>query len=180
MVAIDPGVVNPGKLWAAHDAHENLYYLYRAEKGLTYRDGSQVGERLSSKEHGVYDVARAGKLGERVIWWAVGAKSEKYWREDYQKAGAKGVRQPDVTEVEEGINRATLLIREHRLIIFDDLAEFRDEIMRYSRVIKDGVVLKDIKDKNTFHLMDSLRYLAVQLVKAPTKAKDRTRKSKYA
>jgi hypothetical protein len=171
MVSIDPGVVNPGKIWAAHDARENIYYIYRAEKG---------GERRTSKEHGVYDVARAKAAGERVIWWAVGAKSEKYWREDYKAAGAEGVREPDVTDVEEGIDRGTVLIREHRMIVFDDQIEFIDEILRYAREIKDGEVTKNIKDKSTFHLMDAYRYFAVQVVKPVTKARASSGAEHYA
>ncbi len=171
MVAVDPGIVNPGKLWIAHDVAENVYYFYRAEKG---------GERKTSKEHAAYDVNRARNNGERVIWWAVGAKSEKYWREDYKAAGAQGVREPPVSDVEEGIDRAVQLLKQHRVIVFDDLVDFIDEALRYARVIKDGEVTKDIKDKSTFHLMDTFRYFAVQVVKARTKARQSTGTQKYA
>lgn len=156
MVAIDPGIVNPGKIWVAHDTAQNVYYVYRAEKG---------GERRTSKEHATHDLTLAAQGQERVIWWAIGAKSEKYWREDYTQAGARGVREPDTSNVMEGIDRAGLLIREHRLYVMDDLVEFVDEILRYSRVIKDGEVMQEIKDKATYHLMDAFRYFAVQVVK---------------
>lgn len=171
MVAIDPGIVNPGKLWVAHDPAEDVYYFYRAEKG---------GERRTSKEHAAYDVARAKEAIERVIWWAVGAKSEKYWREDYKAAGATGVREPPVSDVEEGIDRAVQLLKQHRVYVFDDLVDFLDEIMRYARVIKDGEVTKEIKDKSTFHLMDTFRYFAVQVVKGRMKARQATGANKYA
>jgi len=170
-VAIDPGIVNPGKLWVAHDVADDLYYFYRAEKG---------GDRKTSKEHAAYDVARAREAGERVIWWAVGAKSEKYWREDYKAAGAQGVREPPLADVEEGIDRAVQLVKQHRVIVFDDLVDFIDEALRYSRVIKDGEVTKDIKDKSTFHLMDTFRYFAVQVVKGRTKARQSTGAGRYA
>lgn len=171
MVAIDPGIVNPGKLWAAHDVAADVYYLYRAEKG---------GERRTSKEHAIYDVKRAREGGERVVWWAVGAKSEKYWREDYKAAGAQGVREPPVNDVEEGINRAVMLLKQHRVVVFDDLVDFVDEALRYARTIKDGEVTKEIKDKSTFHLMDAFRYFAVQVVKGRTKAKQATGTGRYA
>lgn len=171
MAAIDPGIVNPGKLWVAHDTAEDVYYLYRAEKG---------GERRTSKEHAAYDVKRAREAGERVIWWAIGAKSEKYWREDYTAAGAQGVREPPVSDVEEGIDRAVQLLKQHRVVIFDDLVDFIDEMMRYSRVIKAGEVTKEIKDKSTFHLMDTFRYFAVQVVKGQTKARQSTGAGRYA
>jgi len=171
VVSVDPGVVNPGKIWAAHDPGEDVYYIYRAEKG---------GVRRTSKEHGRDDVALARAGGERVIWWSVGAKSEKYWREDYKAAGALNVREPDITDVEEGIDRGTQLIKQHRVFVFDDLVGFVDEIMRYSRVIKNGEVTKDIQDKSTYHLMDAYRYFAVQVVKPRSKAKSSTGVSRYA
>jgi hypothetical protein len=171
MVAIDPGIVNPGKLWIAHDTREDVYYIYRAEKG---------GERRTSVEHAQYDVKRAKDGNERVIWWAVGAKSEKYWREDYKKAGANNVREPDVTEVEEGITRGVQLLREHRVYLFDDCVDLVDEMVRYARVIKDGEVTRDILDKSTFHLIDAYRYFAVQVVKKVNKAKASTGAKKYA
>lgn len=157
MEAVDPGVVNPGKGWFAHDPVENVYYLYRIEKG---------GKRRNAKEHAADDVALAKREGERVIWWAVGAKSEKYWREDYEAAGAKPAKEPPTAEVEEGIDRVDQLIREHRLYIFDDLHDWWDEALRYAREIKNGEATKNIKDKATFHLMDMTRYFAVQVVKA--------------
>ncbi len=155
MVAVDPGIINPGKLWAANDPETDTYYIYRAEKG---------GERRTSKEHAQDDVALARADG-RVIWWAVGAKSEKYWREDYRNAGAEGVREPDTMDVQEGLDRGALLLRQHRVFIFDDLVDFIDEMLRYSREIKNGKVTDEIKDKATFHLMDAYRYFAVQVVK---------------
>lgn len=171
MVSIDPGIVNPGKVWAAHDAKEDVYYIYRAEKG---------GERRTSKEHGSYDVGRARAGGERVIWWAVGAKSEIYWREDYRAAGAQGVREPDVADVEEGIDRGVSLLKQHRVYIFDDLVDFVGEMLMYARVIKNGEVTKEIKDKSSYHLMDAYRYLAVQVVKPETKARASVGMTKYA
>lgn len=162
-VSVDPGVVNPGKLWIAHDAPQNVYYVYRAEKG---------GDRMTSKEHAVFDVNRAKELNERVVLWAVGAKSEKYWREDYRNAGARNVREPDVSDVEEGIDRMILLIRQHRILFADDLVEIIDEILRYARVIKNGEVTKDIKDKSTFHLIDAFRYFAMQAVKGTPRKRE--------
>ena len=57
------------------------------------------------------------------------------------------------------------MIGEYRIIIFDDLHDLIAEIVSYSREIKNGEVTKTIKDKATFHLMDALRYFAVQVVK---------------
>lgn len=171
VASIDPGIVNPGKIFAAYDPSEDVYYIYRAEKG---------GERRTSKEHGVYDVQRAAREGERVIWWAVGAKSEKYWREDYKAAGAKDVREPDVSDVEEGIDRGIQLLKQRRVFVFDDLVDLIGEFLGYARVIKDGEITKDIKDKSKYHLIDGYRYFALQIVKKRSSAKGSTGVSKYA
>lgn len=154
-VAIDPGVVNPGKIWIAHDAQQNIYYVYRAEKG---------GVRRTSKEHGRYDVQRARELNERVVWWAVGAKAEKYWREDYADAGARDVRQPPVMDVWEGIDRGITLIKQGRLYVMDDLDDLIGEFTSYSREMKNGEPTNAIADKSTYHLIDAYRYFAVQVV----------------
>lgn len=154
-VAIDPGVINPGKIWVAHDTHENIYYIYRAEKG---------GVRRTSKEHADYDVRRARDLGERVMWWAIGAKSEKYWREDYRAAGANDVREPIVADVWEGIDRGITLIKQGRLMVFEDLDDLIGEFFSYSREIKEGEPTNNIANKSTYHLIDSYRYFAVQVV----------------
>jgi len=172
MVAIDPGVVNPGKLWVAHDVQHDEYYIYRAEKG---------GERRTSKEHAAYDVARAKAGRERVIWWAIGSKSEGYWREDYKAAGAEGVKAPDISDVWEGIDRGVQLLREHRVFVMRDLVDFIGEVLGYSRVIKAGEVTNEIKDKSTYHLIDAYRYFAVQVVrKTKTSAKAGTGAKRYA
>lgn len=167
-VAIDPGIVNPGKLWAAHDVKQNVYYLYREEKG---------GERLTSKEHAKKDVEKAIENNERVICWAIGAKSEKYWREDYQKAGAMGVKEPDVADVEEGIDRGTYLIKQHRMFVFEGLHDVRDEFNRYAREVDPvtGLVTEKIRDKSTFHLIDAYRYLAVQVAKIRMRGRGKTK-----
>lgn len=156
MVSIDPGIVNPGKIYFAEDVANKTFYAYRAVKG---------GKRRDAKEHARDDLKMIKDLFERVIWWAIGNKGEKYWRDDYKEAGAIGVREPDIVDVEEGIDRVYQLFGEYRLLIFDDLLELIAEIMSYSRVIKNGEVSKEIKDKATFHLMDALRYFAVQVVK---------------
>jgi len=171
MVAVDPGIVNPGKIWVAHDVVKDEFYIYRAEKG---------GIRRDAKQHARDDVKTAKEGSERVIWWAVGAKSEKYWREDYTSEGAKPCREPDSMDVEEGIDRMTRLIKQHRLFIMDDLRPLIDEMMSYSREIKNGEVTKNIKDKATFHLMDACRYFAMQVVKKRSEWRIEDKVGKYA
>lgn len=163
--AVDPGIINTAKLWVAYDNKDDVYYVYRA----------WMGERLTAKEHAVLDMELEKQNGERVIKRAIGAKSETYWREDYKAAGASGVVGPDTNDVEEGIDRVVTLLKQHRMYFFDDLIELIGEVLSYSRIINElGEVTDDIRNKSAYHLVDSLRYMAILLVKG------RDRKSRQA
>ena len=168
-VGVDPGVIHPAKVWLAHDANEDVYYVYREAFGAdnsTSGAGVQDDDRMTSKEHAAADVALARARGERVVTWAIGAKSEKYWRRDYKSAGAKGVKAPDTAEVWEGIDRVMYLLREHRLYIMDDCHGLLGDIRQYARELDDNNDPTDkIKDKDAFHYADALRYIAQQVVK---------------
>lgn len=167
--AVDPGVVNWAKIWAAHDPVEDVYYIYREEFG---------GERRTAGEHAKDDLALERQNGERVVRRGIGAKSEIYIREDYTKAGADGVKEPDTNSVEEGIDRGVSLFKQHRVYLFDDCVGLVDDLNRYARVVNEmGEVTPDILDKSKFHLADAYRYLAVLLVKGKAKKRKSRRKS---
>jgi hypothetical protein len=64
--------------------------------------------------------------------------------------------------VEAGIDKVIGLLRDHRLYILDTCTGVLDQIGRYSRKLdKNGDVTEDIKDKETFHYLDALRYVAI-------------------
>jgi len=153
-VGVDPGVINTCKLWWAHDTECNIYYAYR----------ESLGERKSAIEHARDALGIASQNREHVIKWAVGAKSEIYHREDWIKAGAKGVVEPEYSDVEAGIDRVIALLREGRLFFFDTLHGVLDQIVTYSRELDGmGQPTVKIKDKEKFHYLDALRYLAVSV-----------------
>lgn len=169
-VAVDPGIINTAKLWAAHDPQADIYYVYREE----------LGERKPATEHAQAALSLARANGERVVKWAVGAKSEKYWREDFSRAGCSGVVGPDVDDVEVGIDRVIQLLKQFRIYFFDDLSGLLDEMVRYSRELDDeGQPTAKIKDKAKFHRLDALRYLCIMLVKGPPKPR-KARSKRYA
>lgn len=154
--AVDPGIINTAKLWAAHDPNEDVYYIYR----------STMHSRKPAKEHAQDDLALERRNGERVVMRAIGAKSETYWRQDYRSAGADGVKEPDTNDVEEGIDRVVTMLKQHRLVIFDDETELISEMLEYAREVDDmGEATDKIKDKSKFHRVDTVRYLCIQLVK---------------
>jgi hypothetical protein len=151
---IDPGAVNTAKLWLAHDTTADVYYLYRETL-----DGDK-----STKQH-VKAVGDFHKLtGERVITWHIGQKSESQQRMDYKEAGLLGVVEPEVTDVESGIDRVTELLKDFRLFIFDTCTGTLDQIGSYARKLDDmGEPTEEIKDKQKYHYLDALRYAAAGL-----------------
>ena len=155
--AVDPGIINACRLWAAHDEADDVYYVYRCLLG---------GPRLGSTEYAAADIELEARHGERVVKRAIGAKSEKYWREDYRRAGARGVTEPNTDSVEEGINRIVTLLRQHRIYFMDDMRDLIDELMDYSRETDEmGNATDKIRDKSSFHRVDALRYLCIQIVR---------------
>lgn len=169
--AVDPGIIHTTKLWVAHDPVEDVFYAYR----------SLMGERKPATEHAKDDLKLEALHGERVVVRAIGAKSETYWREDYRKAGATGVKEPDIDDVEEGIDRVVTLLKQHRLYFFDDETELISDILEYAREVDElGEAIDKIKDKEKFHRADTVRYFAIQVVKPRPKIKTKAGVKSYA
>jgi hypothetical protein len=172
--AVDPGIINTSKLWVAFDPVENFHYVYR----------STMADRKPATDHAKDDLELEKLNNEHVVMRAIGAVSEKYWREDYKAAGAQGVVAPDTNDVEEGIDRIVTLLKGHRIYFFDDdegVMELIREILEYAREMDDiGNATDKIKDKSKFHRVDTLRYLAIQLVGKKKNFNVETRQDKYA
>ena len=154
---VDPGTINTCRLWAAHDPDADVYYVYRCLLG---------GPRMGASEYAATDIELEGRHGERVVRRAVGARSEIYFRQDYRTAGAEGVVEPNADNVEEGIDRIITLLRQHRIYFFDDMRDLIGELIDYSRETDEmGKPSDKIRDKSSFHRIDALRYLCIQLVR---------------
>lgn len=151
VVGVDPGAVNLGIVWLAHDVKIDVWYAYREKHG----------ERLPTAEHARQALAVATLGKERVIKWYVGATGEPQQRLDWASGGAVPVMEPPSKDVESGIDRIIALFRQHRLYVFDDLTGLIDELGSYSRVLgADGNPTEMIKEKSTYHHLDALRYAA--------------------
>jgi hypothetical protein len=154
-VGIDPGADNTATIWVALDPERNVYYLYRetCQGGLTTRLHAEAALELASKEN--------------VIGWYLGQKSEKQYRMDWQEHGIFA-QEPYISDVEGGIDRVIELFRTRQLFVFDTLAGLRDELGSYSRKLDDrDEPTIDIKDKEKYHRLDALRYLAVGITSSP-------------
>jgi hypothetical protein len=102
-----------------------------------------------------------------------GSSSEDQWRTEFASGGL-GVIPPPIRDVDLGINRVYATVKTAGLVVFDDLAGLLDEFSRY-RYQRDrlGNVTKDVEAKQTFHLLDALRYVVSSIRGEVARAKVR-------
>lgn len=148
-LGLDFGGVNTAGIFLAEHPKSKRLYVYRVYF---------AGER-SAKEH-----VQALLRGEDVVSRCVGGShSEGQWRREFSQAGLK-VLEPPIKDVEVGIDRVYGAFALDRIYVFDDLEQFREEIMTYSRELDEfGEPTEKIEDKATFHRLDGLRYICAQL-----------------
>jgi hypothetical protein len=97
-VGLDFGPINTATIWLAEDPEINVYYLYRAT----------LEGNMTTPKHAEAALKRA--IGENVIMWTGGAKSEKQYRWDWRAAGVP-VQESSVIDVEAGIDRVIELFK---------------------------------------------------------------------
>lgn len=144
-LGLDFGGVNTAGLFYAEEPGTGKLYLYRA-----YKAGGRT-----AREH-----AERLRAGEPMTPICVGgSKSEGQWRAEF-RAGGLPVKEPDVREVEVGINRVYGAHARGQIVVFDDLDGYLDEKRSYSRVLDAaGEPTEAIDNKSTFHFMDAERYI---------------------
>ena len=150
-VGFDFGPVHTASLWLVQDPDIDIYYLYREtlEGGMT------------TPQHA--EKAKERAAGENVVYWVGGAGSEDQYRMDWAAAGVP-VQEPQIKDVEPGIDRVIELWKTKRLFVFDTCKMTLDELGTYSRVVDEfGHTTNEIKDKKSFHLLDGLRYDVIGL-----------------
>jgi len=153
-LGMDFGGVNTAGVFLANEPRTQRYILYR-----TYLKGSRT-----AKEH-----VEKLMLGEPCQPTACGGSwSEDHWRREYAAAGLP-IQRPPINEVEVGIDRIYAMLKakidgrydEPSLEVVEDLVDIIDEIESYSRVLDDNdEPTEKIEDKETYHRLDGLRYLA--------------------
>lgn len=143
-LGLDFGGVNTAAVFFAEEPNTKRLYAYR-----TYHKGGQTAR-------GHAEALKAGEPGLPLVCVG-GSKSEGQWREEFAAAGFP-VRAPEISDVEVGIDRVFGTIKQDQLFVFDDLAELLDELASYSRPVDDaGQPQPGIEDKNSYHLLDSIR-----------------------
>jgi hypothetical protein len=154
-VGIDPGSVHTAVIWVA-ESPDHIFYIARS-----YLDGG-----MTTKEH----AAKAKKFEEfkHVVRWVGGAGNEQQFRDDWTAEGIH-VREPEVRDVESGIDRVIRLFKEHRLFIMNsengENQPLIDQIRSYSRELDDnGQPTDRIQAKHNQHFCDALRYVSLGLL----------------
>lgn len=144
-LGLDFGGVNTAGLFFAKEPGTGRLFCYRE-----YLAGGRT-----AKEH-------AEKLleGEPMIPVCVGGSgSEGQWRAEF-RAGGLPVREPAVSDVEVGIDRVYGAHKQGALFVFDDLEQYLQEKLTYSRKLDaSGEPTEEIEEKHSFHLMDAERYV---------------------
>ena len=157
VIGIDPRGAYIAALWGAYDPANNRLHIYREYLqpfGLTTAKNAQ----------NILDLSK----GETIWRWFGGGPSERQERLDFTIALGFELESPPAVGVWPGIDRVTQLLGDGGLVIHEECTGLRSEIGGYSRVVNAaGDVTDTIKDKDTFHLLDSLRYLVVGLLGEP-------------
>jgi hypothetical protein len=152
-LGLDFGGVNTAGLFYASEPGTPHLYLYRE-----YKAGGRT-----AKEH-----TAALLDGEPMIPTCVGGShSEGQWRDEFRAAGLP-VQEPDVREVELGIERVYGAHKQHEIKVFNDLVGYLDQKRSYSRVVDAaGEPTEKIDAKSTYHFMDAERYVVGKLRRPP-------------
>ena len=151
IVGIDPFGAYIGALWAAWDPQNKVLHIYREYK-------KPFGETTSGHVNNI--LRETGS--EAVFAWVGGGPSERQARTDWNEYGIP-LLTPPISEVWSQIDKVYDLLKNSALVIHDNLLELLSEIGSYQRVLKDGIPTESIENKDSFHLLDALRYLVAFL-----------------
>lgn len=148
-VGLDFGGTNTVGVFFAQDPSSGIYYGYRYYKGGKLTASEHVRELLNPEP--VVPRAYGGSWGE------------DHWRREFGNAGLR-VQKPPLNDVDLGITRVYGMLKEEKVVFFDDLEEILDEFGSYKRKRdSDGEVLDKIENKHAYHSLDAVRYVLSSL-----------------
>lgn len=162
---IDFGGVNTAAvILSRHPRTGQLYLIAEYHRGgLTARGHAEQLLALARRGWS----ATAGGRPPAVKLWVGGSKSEGQWRREFAQAGLP-VHEPAVSDVEVGIGRVHAMFAESPpLQVFRSCADIIDDLQSYSREVDDsGEPTERIADKESWHRLDALRYIASRVATA--------------
>ena len=163
-VGVDPGLVSHSTVFFAQiHPNEEIYNVFKRADGISpvyvLYDSSLTGSidtTMTNKEHAELLVSREDFAMLKNA--CGGSASEIYFREDYRVSGIEII-EPPFKEVSAGIDIVSNLLKEGKLYVFSDQKRIIKEFEEYSyRLDRDGNVVPIIKNKESFHGLDSIRY----------------------
>lgn len=147
IVGIDPVGAYIAAVWAAWDAEGRVLNVYRE-----YME--PFGETTAGHVKNILDLSQR----ETIFAWVGGGPSERQARTDWNGAGIP-LLMPPIADVWAGIDRVYALLKDFNLVIHDNCPILLSQAGDYRRKLKDGEPTDKIEDKETYHLLDALRYL---------------------
>ena len=129
------------------------------KKLVGYRIYAQPNQ--TGAEHG-----QALLKGEPGVPFCVGGSpSEGQWRRELRTGGIP-VNEPDISEVEIGIDRVYGALRRDEVVFFDTLGPVIEQFETYRRPVgPSGEVLPGIHNKAAYHYCDAIRYIIGRLMR---------------
>ena len=158
VVGIDPFGAHISAIWLAYDASNKMLHVYREycePFGLTTPQHIENILQLSGYDKQGHPMGMAA--AEPIQYWIGGGPSERQARIDWDYWGIP-LLQPPISDVWATIDRVIQLLRENRLLIHDCCEGLLSQIGSYQRKIVNGEPTEDILNKETFDLIDALRY----------------------
>lgn len=148
---VDPTGAYIAAVWVALDPVSQIFHVFQE-----YR--KPFGVPTSKHAKNILEINQ----GRGLNWWVIGQKGERQQLADFRSHGIPGSR-PQIHEVWPGLDRIIEMLDGHELIIHDSCPALLDEIGSYRRKIgKDGLPMENtIVNKDTYHMIDSLRYALV-------------------
>lgn len=153
VVGIDPFGAFIAAVWLAYDSEAGILNVYR-----------EYYEPFGITTPGHVENILKQSSGETIFAWVGGGPSERQARADFAGAGIP-LLAPPVSDVWAGIDRVYQLLKDFRIVIHDNCPQLLSEIGSYRRKLIDGQPTNTIVDKDSFHLLDALRYAAAWLLR---------------
>lgn len=150
---VDPFGAYIAGVYIAYDPEEQKLHVYKEyDEPFGFTTQQHVANLLAS--------------GERMAFWCGGGPSERQARLDYNWYGLP-LEEPPIVDVWAQIDRVYALLKLQKLVVHDCCSGLIDEFERYRRKKnRDGELTSDIENKESFHLLDALRY-AISRVTTP-------------
>jgi hypothetical protein len=147
----DFGGANPAAIFYAQDPGTGYFYAFHEYLPQETKTVAEQVEEFKAITAGWHVIKRVG-----------GSHQEIGWRGDYTAHGWPILEPkfPKYREVESGIEKVYALHKLNKVFIFDDLKNYLDEKLSYSRVVDENYnPTEKIQDKERYHLMDAERYI---------------------